>query len=244
MYWMSRDQRVRDNWALTYAQQLATRHRSPLAVVFCLAPSFLGATQRHFSFMLKGLRDVDKVLKELSIPFILLHGDCTKEIPAFVKEHNVSQLITDFSPLRVGREWREKVTAACKDTLVYEVDAHNVVPVWIASDKQEVGARTIRKKIEDKANDYLEPFPDPQVQVTPWPNSCTTIDWSKELELIDKSTDQSVGEVDWIVPGEVAARAFMNAFLEKRMKGYASDRNDPTKTALSNLSPYLHFGRM
>lgn len=104
------------------------------------------------------------MLKELSIPFILLHGDCTKEIPAFVKEHNVSQLITDFSPLRVGairastfpcslhselgREWREKVTAACKDTLVYEVDAHNVVPVWIASDKQEVGARTIRKKIE------------------------------------------------------------------------------------------------
>ncbi len=30
------------------------------------------------------------------------------------------------------------------------MDAHNVVPVWAASDKLEVAARTIRKKIQTK----------------------------------------------------------------------------------------------
>ena len=62
--------------------------------------------------------------------------------------------------------------------------------------------------------------------------------------MVAKNTDQSVGEVDWILPGEIAARAHVEKLLEKRLKGYADDRNDPTKTALSNISPYLHYGRV
>ena len=54
-YWMSRDQRVHDNWALLYAQHLARERRVPLWVVFGLAPSFLGATWRQYAFMLEGL---------------------------------------------------------------------------------------------------------------------------------------------------------------------------------------------
>lgn len=40
-YWMSRDQRVQDNWSLIYAQKLALEHKVPLFVVFCLLPKFL-----------------------------------------------------------------------------------------------------------------------------------------------------------------------------------------------------------
>jgi hypothetical protein len=42
---------------------------------------------------------------------------------------------------------------------VVEVDAHNVVPVWIASDKREYGARTIRRKIQDKLPEFLCEYP-------------------------------------------------------------------------------------
>ena len=79
LYWMSRDQRVQgklkhsnitdywlyttDNWALIYAQKLAKKVRVPLCVCFCLVPSFLGATIRHYGFMLKGLQEVEKVTK-------------------------------------------------------------------------------------------------------------------------------------------------------------------------------------
>lgn len=34
VYWMSRDQRVRDNWALIYAQELVLKKKTPLIVVF------------------------------------------------------------------------------------------------------------------------------------------------------------------------------------------------------------------
>ena len=38
---------------------------------------------------------------------------------------------------------------------MHQVDAHNVVPVWEASDKKETAARTIRKKIHTKLPMYL-----------------------------------------------------------------------------------------
>ena len=40
IYWMSRDQRVYDNWALLFAQQLALEKKRNLAVVFSLVPNF------------------------------------------------------------------------------------------------------------------------------------------------------------------------------------------------------------
>ena len=45
-----------DNWALLYAQRLALKLKLPLHVCFCLVPKFLGATYRHFGFMLKGIK--------------------------------------------------------------------------------------------------------------------------------------------------------------------------------------------
>ena len=62
VYWMSRDQRVRDNWALLYAQELAQEKKEPLAVIFCLVPEFLESTIRQYGFMLKGLAEVEAEL--------------------------------------------------------------------------------------------------------------------------------------------------------------------------------------
>ena len=68
--WMSRDQRVSDNWALIFAQEAALKAALPLVVVFTLSGSFLGASRRHYAFMLGGLKLVAKRLRSLSIPFL------------------------------------------------------------------------------------------------------------------------------------------------------------------------------
>jgi len=47
VYWMSREQRVADNWGLYHAQQLALERQAALLVVFILADGFLGATLRQ-----------------------------------------------------------------------------------------------------------------------------------------------------------------------------------------------------
>lgn len=68
-YWMSRDQRVQDNWALLWAQEQALLLNAPLVVVFCLVPGFINAAARHYHFMLKGLQEVEQALAAKNIRF-------------------------------------------------------------------------------------------------------------------------------------------------------------------------------
>ena len=158
VYWMSRDQRVHDNWALLHAQSLAIEHRVPLIVVFCLVPEFLHASVRHYAFMVKGLKETDAELAKKSIPFFLLAGAPEKEIPGFIKEHRAHILIADFDPLRIKYQWKIKVAERIAVPF-YEVDAHNIVPCWIASGKQEYGAYTLRPKITRLLPEFLDDFP-------------------------------------------------------------------------------------
>ena len=93
--------------------------------------SFLNAPIRHFDFMLRGLQDVEKDCKEYHIPFLVVCGDPVENIPRVAKNLDVSAVITDFSPMRLGVEWRDKVAAKLSVPL-FEVDSHNVVPCWCA----------------------------------------------------------------------------------------------------------------
>ncbi len=59
--------------------------------------------------------------------------------------------------------YENQLTNACTlqvavmiDVPFHEVDAHNIVPVWEASNKRETGARTIRPKINRQLGEYLE----------------------------------------------------------------------------------------
>ena len=86
VYWMSREQRTQDNWALLFSQELSQREKVPLAVVFCLAPQFLGATFRQYAFMIQGLSEVEQNLAAKNIPFYLLRGSPEVEIAEFIKK--------------------------------------------------------------------------------------------------------------------------------------------------------------
>ncbi len=240
-YWMSRDQRVNDNWALLFAQELALERKVPLAVVFSLAPRFLGATSRQYGFMLKGLREVESRLAELNIPFFLLIGSPEQELPAFLTQHQIGDLVTDFDPLRIKQQWKNEVAEQIKSNM-YEVDARNIIPCWEASNKKEYAAYTLRPKIHRTLPDFLKDFPLVQKHPFPWPKKVTKTDWDQAEGSL--SIDRSVPEVDWLLPGEEAAAEILNHFLTKKLSAYASRRNDPNEDGVSNFSPYLHFGQI
>jgi deoxyribodipyrimidine photo-lyase len=42
---------------------------------------------------------------------------------------------------------------------IHEVDAHNIVPVWVASDKLELARRPFRNKLKRILQDYNKEFP-------------------------------------------------------------------------------------
>ncbi|RWW20848.1 hypothetical protein GW17_00015022 [Ensete ventricosum] len=250
VYWMFRDQRSANNWALVHAAALAAQSDAPLAVAFCLSHRFLGAHARQLGFMLRGLRHLSGRLAALGLPFFLLRGDAPDTLPGFLSRLGASGLVADFSPLRPVRAWKDSLCERLPAAVAFhEVDAHNVVPVWITSDKLEYSAKTIRPKIHRLLTEYLVEFPQLPPPAVPWIGEAPPeIDWD---ELIDEVLREAgeVPEVGWCEPGEEAAmEALMgrkDGFLTRRLKHYDSDRNDPMKSrALSGLSPYLHFGQI
>jgi len=241
VYWMSRDQRVHDNWALTYALNEAREQGTEMGVIFNLVPEFLGATLRQYDFMLRGLEEISGKLDRLNIPFVILSGKPSVEIPKFLSKSGAGLLVRDFSPLRANREWSDKVVSKV-GIAVHEIDAHNIVPCRIASDKQEYGAYTIRPKIHKMLHEFLEDFPPLKKQTVPWPHKTAPIDWKKLRETL--KVDRSVSLIDGIRPGEDSARKVLSQFIEKRLAYYKDRRNDPTEDYQSGLSPYLHFGQI
>ncbi|KHE92143.1 MAG: deoxyribodipyrimidine photo-lyase [Candidatus Scalindua rubra] len=241
VYWMSRDQRAKDNWALLFTQYLAVKNNLPVIVVFCLVPQFLGATIRQYHFMLEGLQEVEKTLSEKNINFFLITGLPDKKIPEFIEKNKAGVLITDFSPLRISREWKKEVVHKI-DIPCYEIDAHNIVPCWAASPKQEYGAYTFRPKIHRALPEFLDSYPRLKKHPVTWKGKTRKTNWKKSI--LSLKIDQTVLPVDWLKPGEKYAQKMLRGFLKGKLQIYDKERNDPTRDAQSNLSPYIHFGQI
>ena len=242
VYWMQRDQRTTDNWALLYAQGQALAMQQPLVVVFCLVPGFVGATIRQYRFMIKGLTDVERNLDILSIPFYLLNGMPEKILPGFLRKIGAGMLVADFNPLRITMKWKAEVKDLI-DISFLEVDAHNVIPCRYISDKQEYAAFTLRKKVEKHLPEFLTDIPglinQPDFH---FQYKFESTDWTAVMNSL--IVDRSVAEVDWLEPGETAAVGALNNFLINRLDGYSTARNFPDQKGQSELSPYLHFGHL
>ena len=53
-----------------------------------------------------------------------------------------------------------------------------------------------------------------------------------------------VGIIKWCQPGTLHGLNQLYDFIHQRLKTHHKDRNDPNKDAISNLSPYYHFGQI
>ena len=261
-YYMHRDQRVQDNWAMLYAQKLAMEHGLPLHVISMISvthPNDAGATHRTIKFSLNGLEEVANDLKKLNIAFhfILAQNEPTpgKKIADLMSKLNIGCLIVDFSALRPHRSIVQQIVDSkeIKGRPVYQVDAHNIVPVTVTSEKQEYAARTIRNKVTGKLGEFLTEFP--PVISHPY-GDCTSTprqfgqqfgndikdDWKEMLKSIKK--DETVLPVDKFQPGTAEGHKALQKFVSKRIKIYDEKRNDPNNDAVSDLSPWFHFGQL
>lgn len=241
LYWMSREQRSEDHWPLTYAQEIALAEEKPLIVVFTLMEGYLDANHSHYDFMLRGLKEVAKNLSNNHIPFVLLQGKPLDLLPQFIEEHQISHVITDFVPLKQKRRLQEGV--ANKITVPLDiVDGHNIVPITTASIKQEYGAYTLRPKLHKHLDEFLHQIPTTRKHPVVYKKDLPNISWGSLLNDLDLKKNPFL-EITY-PSGPTAARNQLQDFIQNRLKNYSAHSNDPTKDALSGLSPYLHFGQL
>ena len=239
LYWMVRDKRFNDNWALYAAQKAALKYKVPLHVCFQYNAKISSSTIREYEFLFSGLQETERSLYQYNIQFHLLNGNASHEIPFLCSRIKVGVLLTDYSPLKLYKRRLNQVINKLSSP-VYQVDAHNIIPVWKVSDKKEFAAHTIRRKINLLLEEYLINIPN--CIIHPFGTTKKSlINWEKIID--DLNVDRMVKSVDWIIPGEESALKRLS-FLKHNMQGYSRSRNDPTLNKLSNLSPYFHFGQI
>ena len=91
--------------------------------------------------MLEGLTETECDLNQYGIELDLISGDPAGVIPEYINSDNsAGTLVTDFSPLREKKQWMKTISERINIPII-EVDAHNIVPVWTASPKQEAKKR-------------------------------------------------------------------------------------------------------
>ena len=242
VYWMQRDRRSNNNWALVHAQNIAIRLKAPLTVFYSLNGNFSDGNNRQYGFLLKGLVDTIKELEKYKIPFHIRRGDAISSIKKYISKANTGYLITDFSPLRVYKNRVAKLVSEIN--IPFEiVDAHNIIPTWTVSEKQEFAAHTLRRKIHLLLDEFMHPIP----KIIPHP----FLDKKNEYEqfkpnviLKNLRIDNSVQEISWWKPGEQNGIKVLQSFIRDRFDISGELRNNPTKNNLSNLSPYIHFGQI
>ena len=244
-YWMQQAMRAEGNAALDYAIETANALKLPVVVSFGLtgwtSEPYPDANARHYVFLLQGLAEVERTLRQRGVGFTLRKGAPPDVTLAVAEEAAV--LICDRGYLNPQRDWQDKVLArvACRVVMI-ETDA--VVPIAVASAKHEFAARTLRPKVYRAWDEYLTAAPEPRPKV-----KADRLGFTSEIDLSDPAKavaamkiDHSVGAVARFAGGLAAARRNLDAFLNKGFQGYAEKRGEPSERAVSHLSPYLHFG--
>lgn len=257
IYWMSREIRSEDNWALIYAQEKALEFLGgqPLYVVYNLEVAYLGGGLRQHVFKVNGLKVVAQNLEKLNIPFYVeTAANFPKKLVQLAENVDCSLIVTDFTPLRLNQQWTEDVVAAIgnKPIAFHQVDAHNVVPTWVSSKKCEFGARTIRPKLHKLSPKFLVDYP--HLKKHTFNDGPAKKKWSTEMSItidqlltdttILKKLDSNVKPVTWLTPGEDAGKQMLIQFISQRLNGYQTGRNGAVTNQVSHLSPYFHYGML
>ena len=242
LYWMQTAQRIEFNHALNYAIHKANDYNKPLIVFFGLTDKFPEANKRHYSFMLEGLIEVKKKLKEKNIKMVIQNISPDKGIINL--SENAKLIVTDRGYLRIERKWRQKVANSVNCPLI-QIETNIIVPVEQASEKEEYAAYTIRKKINKLIGKYTN-FPEfPEIDFPCGKKyNFKEIETNSIDEIINNLNIEANEKVNKFQGGTSEAKKHLRTFIKNKLDKYSDLSNDPSRDKLSNISPYLHFGQI
>ena len=242
LYWMQATQRAEYNHALEYSILKANKLNLPLLVYFGITESYPEANERHYWFMLEGLKEVQLTLEETGIKLVIKR--ISPEIGAIELAKSASMVIVDQGYTKTERKWTNHVAEKIKCPFI-QVESNVIVPVEVASPKEEYSAATLRPKINKVLNRYLVPINHHVLE-----NDSLKLDFSSfDIKDIGKAVSQleierEVKKTVTFHGGHSEAKKLLHNFIEHKLDIYSKDRNDPTKQCVSNMSPYLHFGQI
>lgn len=210
IYWMRRDYRIFDNWSLIYALNESNR----LKKIFCIYIFLNFSNTRKYTFVKNAIEDIKKICKSLNFSLAIGYGDPYK----IFSKLKYCKIITDINPF---------------DKPLFEVeqiDAHNIVPIWVTSNKKEYTAHTIRSKIFSKLDIFLTDFP----ILKPLNQKFEFKKFGKQKKII------KINNICENATYETGMKK-LDFFIQYCLNTYESS-SILSNIKTSHLSPWIHFG--
>lgn len=250
MYWMQSSIRSHWNPALERAVIEANKHNLPLLVVFVLTKGFMSANIRHYTFLLEGLRETLQELDKRKITLRIISANPPDTIVLLSRYAEVC--ILDRGYLNIHRDWYSQIRNRISVPVI-QIESNTILPVHTAYPKEAYSAGIIRPKIHALWNDYLQPVKQHELKNANPPDiqsKFPELAILTENELKEKLEDtakahasrESISISSHFQGGEIMAEKKLQVFIEQNLRGFSTDRNDPSLQGSSMLSPYLHFG--
>jgi deoxyribodipyrimidine photo-lyase len=253
LYWMIGARRSTHNFALDHARDIAAGLNKPLLVLEPLRAGYPWASDRLHTFVVEGMRDNAAAFSKAGITHYAYvepaPGDGRGLLAALAR--HACAVVTDDIP---GFFQPRMVKAAAQkiDVALHSVDANGLYPIG-ATEKTFPTAYVFRRHLQKELPAHLAERPAstlvrskleaarvPQEVLRRWPAA----DLSDVPRLVASlPIDHTVTAVN-TQGGSAAARKLVDAFLDKRLARYATERSEPDADAASGLSPYLHFGHI
>ncbi len=241
LYWMRANRRATFNHALAFAAGVANAHNLPLLCCETLSFDDPYASDRLHSFVLEGVPENARRLRELGAGYVFSlrrrwsdPGDVVERLAA-----EAAAVVTDDHPTHPA--------PPAFPVAAWAVDSSCIVPMSQIPGKQ-YAAYTIRPRIRRLLERFLKPVPPVRLGRR---YSKGAHDFHTEVAceripalLASCKIDHTVAPSPSFRGGTPAAEKRLDDFLERNLRRYARERNEPSAHATSGLSPYLHFGQI
>ncbi len=248
LYWAQINRRVDFNHGLLFAAELANGLDLPLLYFEGVTYEYPHANDRLHTFLLENVPETARRLRALGIGYVFYLRRSSSD-PADVLERLAAEaaaLVTDDFPVYWPRRLNERMPGKLRIPY-FAVDASCIVPGSLIPERQ-YAAFSIRPKIRKLLPKYLQPVPAIRLRRRYRGPACPyhTEVMPEEIPRLVASCriDHSVPPSRIFRGGAVEARRRLEEFLERRLRLYARERNNPGVEATSDLSPYLHFGQI
>ena len=254
LYWMTANRRVRFNFALQRAVELALEFRKPLVILEALRVDYPHASDRFHAFVVEGMRVNAREASSspaLYYPYVEPHPGGGRGLVATLAGSAVA-VVTDWYPVFVLPRMLAKAAAACQ-VRMEAIDSAGLIPV-AEHGRAFPTARGYRGFVQRTLRSHLTQFPDetplsrlPQLRASlpagvaaRWPMLDVTT--AANTVVAHLPIDHAVARVQ--EGGAATASRTLKTFLEGRLGRYATEGNHPDADCTSHLSPYLHFGHI
>jgi deoxyribodipyrimidine photo-lyase len=252
IYWAQMDRRAEANFGLSFAARLANERDLPLLVYEGLTCTYRQANDRIHTFMLQAVPETARRMQRLGAGycFYLRRNLADSNDVLYRLAAQAAAVVTDDYPTFItaqhNRSVPEKIGVA-----FYAVDSSCIVPMS-RHEKRAYGAYTIRPRIQKLLPEYLKPVPAVKLQHR-WPAALAAgiARWHTEVTPANIAGLVESCEINHRVRpsisfegGRKPAEKHLAHFLDSNLRRYARNRNEPSRHATSDLSPYLHFGHI